>query len=417
MAKTASGSPARGPAVEDGGTRRWRVPPLLGAALLMAITAAGPGFITQTATFTSAYGASFACAVVISLIIDLAIQTNIWRVVGLSGMRAQDLANKALPGSGHVLTVLIVFGGLILNLGNISGAGLGLHELFGLNVRIGVAISGCLAIAVFTAKAMNAAVDRVVVVLGGIKIALIIALVLVTAPPVGEAAVRTVAPHSLPFLPILTLIGGTVGGFITYSGAHRLIDDGITGVGNLKRINRGSLTGVLVASVLRIVLFLGFLGVVYGGVKLSKADPAGSAFGHAFGSAGERLFGLVFWCASMTSMLGCSYTSISFLQSLAKPLKRRFHQGVMGFMAITTVLFLVLGQAPAKLLVFAGAVNGLILPIGLAILLWVAIRRRDLIAGGAYRYPVALIALGAAAWIFTVYAGVNSLSSLGDIFH
>ena len=36
-------------------------------------------------------------------------------MITLSGKRASDLANAALPGSGYLLTVLIVFGGLVFN--------------------------------------------------------------------------------------------------------------------------------------------------------------------------------------------------------------------------------------------------------------------------------------------------------------
>ena len=395
---------------------RLRVPPLLGAAVLMAMSAAGPGFITQTASFTVLYGASFACAVVVSMLIDIAVQLNVWRILGISGQRAQDLASKVFPGAGQILSVFVVLGAIVFNIGNVAGAGLGLHDLLGIDPRIGTAISGCLAIAIFLGKSVFTAVDRVMVVLGLVKIGLIIALVAVTAPPVGEAVVGTVDPQGLPFLPILTLIGGTVGGFITYSGAHRLIDSGITGVGNVSRINRGALTGILVACILRIVLFLGFFGVVATGVHLANPnDAAGSSFLAAFGPVGLHLFGLVFWAAGMTSTIGNSYTTATFLRSYAAPIRRHMNRTVIVLIALATVVFVAAGQTPQSMLVFAGAINGLVLPIGLAIILWVALRRRDLIE--RYRYPTVLLAVGIAAWLFTAYAAVVSLTSIGSIFH
>lgn len=395
---------------------RFRVPPLLGAAFLMAMSAAGPGFITQTASFTVLYGASFACAVVVSMIIDVAVQLNVWRILGISGQRAQDLASKVFPGAGQVLTVFVVLGAIVFNIGNIAGAGLGLHDLLGIDSRLGAAISGCIAIAIFLGKAVFTAVDRVMVVLGLVKICLIIALVVATAPPVGQAVVGVVAPHGLPFLPILTLIGGTVGGFITYSGAHRLIDTGITGVGNISRINRGALTGILVACVLRIVLFLGFFGVVATGVHLANAnDAAGSSFLAAFGPVGLHLFGLVFWAAGMTSTIGNSYTTATFLRSYAAPIRRHMNRTVIVLVALATLVFVAAGQTPQSMLVFAGAINGLVLPIGLAIILWVALRRRDLIH--RHPYPKILLGAGVAAWLFTAYAAVVSLTSIGSIFH
>lgn len=394
---------------------RLRVPPLLGAAVLMAMSAAGPGFITQTASFTALYGASFACAVVVSMIIDVAVQLNVWRILGISGQRAQDLASKVFPGAGQLLTVFVVLGAVVFNIGNVGGAGLGLHNLFGIDSRIGAAISGCLAIVIFLVRAVMTAVDRVMVVLGLVKIGLIIALVAVTAPPVGQAAVGTVAPHDMPLLPILTLIGGTVGGFITYSGAHRLIHAGITGVGNLKRIHRGALTGVLVACVLRIVLFLGFFGVVAAGAHLANSsDAAGSSFLAAFGPVGLHLFGLVFWAAGMTSTIGNSYTTTTFLESYLAPARRHFNRTVIVLIGLATIIFIVVGQTPQAMLVFAGAINGLVLPVGLGITLWVALRRRDLIQ--RYRYPRVLLGIGVAAWLFTAYAAIDSLTSIGSIF-
>jgi Mn2+/Fe2+ NRAMP family transporter len=236
----------------------------------------------------------------------------------------------------------------------------------------------------------------------------------VTHPPVGEAALRTVAPIGLDFLPVLTLIGGTVGGYITYAGAHRLIESGTTGASNLKTISRGSVNGILVTLVLRVLLFLGILGAVAGGAQLSKADPVGSAFAFALGPIGLSLFGLVFWTAGMTSTIGASFTSASFLKTLSPWFGRHFTLTINLFITIATIAFLVLGKGPAALLVFAGAFNGLILPFGLAIMLWVAWRRRDLLA--SYRYPKALLLVGVAALAFTVYAGVDSLSALPTIF-
>ncbi|MBO0872452.1 MAG: divalent metal cation transporter [Pseudonocardia sp.] len=395
---------------------RLRVPPLLGAAVLMAMSAAGPGFITQTASFTALYRASFACAVVVSMVIDVAVQLNVWRILGISGQRAQDLAAKVFPGAGQVLTTFVVIGAVVFNIGNVAGAGLGLHNMLGVDSRLGAAISGCLAIAIFLTRSVFIAFDRVMILLGLVKIGLIIALVAVTAPPLGEAAVGTVAPKGLPLLPILTLIGGTVGGYITYSGAHRLIDAGVTGVTNVARINRGALTGIMVACVLRIVLFLGFFGVIATGAHLANAnDAAGSSFLAAFGPVGLHLFGLVFWAAGMTSTMGNSYTTATFLRTYMAPVRRHFNRAVIVLIGLATIVFIAAGQTPQAMLVFAGAINGLVLPVGLGIILWVAVRRRDLI--DRYRYPKVLLGSGIAAWLFTAYAAVDSITSIASIFH
>src|SRR5680860_1116986 len=102
---------------------------LLGAMFLMATSAVGPGFIIQTTTFTVQLGAAFAFAILISILVDIAVQLNVWRVIGVSGKRAQELANTVLPGAGWFLAALIFLGGLVFNIGNIAGTGLATNVL------------------------------------------------------------------------------------------------------------------------------------------------------------------------------------------------------------------------------------------------------------------------------------------------
>ena len=103
--------------------------PLLGAVFLMATSAIGPGFITQTTKFTDTLKASFGFVILISVLMDIGAQLNIWRIVSVSKSYAQDLANKVVPGSGYILSVLIILGGIAFNIGNIAGAGLGLKQI------------------------------------------------------------------------------------------------------------------------------------------------------------------------------------------------------------------------------------------------------------------------------------------------
>ena len=65
---------------------------LIGAAFLMATSAIGPGFLTQTATFTQALGASFSFVILLSILLDIGAQLNIWRIVAASEKRAQDIS-------------------------------------------------------------------------------------------------------------------------------------------------------------------------------------------------------------------------------------------------------------------------------------------------------------------------------------
>ncbi|MFC4563272.1 NRAMP family divalent metal transporter [Nocardiopsis mangrovi] len=392
---------------------------LLGAMFLMATSAIGPGFITQTTTFTAQLGATFAFAILVSILVDIAVQLNIWRVIGVSGTRAQDLANKVLPGAGYLLAVLIVFGGLVFNVGNIAGTALGLDALAGVDARIAGAVSAALAIALFLVKRAGAAMDRILIGLGLLMIGLTLYAAIVSDPPVGDALVQSVLPERLGsdvFLATVTIIGGTVGGYITYAGAHRLVESGQTGRENVDAVARTSVTGIIVTGVMRVLLFLAVLGVVTGGAAILDApNPPAEAFRQAAGEVGLRLFGVIMWAAAITSVIGASYTSISFVTTFSPRLDRAKGWLVAGFIAVSTVIYLFLGQAPATLLVLAGALNGLILPVGLGIMLWVAARRsHDLLSG--YRYPKWLLGIGVAAWLLTVYIAANALTGIADLW-
>lgn len=390
---------------------------LLGAAFLMATSAIGPGFLTQTSTFTGQYHGSFGFVILVSIILAAIAQINIWRVLCITGLRGQDVANKVLPGLGYFVAFMIVLGGLVFNIGNVGGGALGLNTLFGVPTTVGYIIAGAIAIAVFLFKNAKAAMDTLTKVLGAIMIAVIFIVIIVVKPPVGDALKNTFAPSTgvQPLIPaILTLMGGTVGGYITFAGAHRLIDAGITGKENLNEVNRSSVMGITIATVVRIFLFLAVLGVVAKGAELDPSNPAASAFKQGAGEIGYRFAGLVLLCAAVTSIIGAAYTSVSFLKTFNKSIEKNENAVIIAFIVISTAIMVVLGN-PATLLVVAGAFNGLILPITLGICL-IASQMKS-IMGEDYHHPTILLILGIIVVILSAYMGIPTfVTKMGGLF-
>ncbi|WP_414122634.1 NRAMP family divalent metal transporter [Corynebacterium nuruki] len=385
-----------------------------GAMFMMATSAIGPGFLTQTSVFTVQMGAALAFAILLSIIIDVAVQLNVWRVLAVSGKRAHELGNTVLPGLGWFIAVLVFIGGIAFNIGNIAGAGLGTNAMFGMDPKLGGLLSALLAIGVFLSKRAGVALDRIMIVLGAVMILLMLYVAIASNPPVGEALKNTVAPENVDFMVITTLVGGTVGGYITFAGAHRLIDSGVTGPENVGRITKTSVAGIIITGVMRILLFLAVLGVVSTGVALAEDNTAADAFYHAAGEVGLRMFGIVLWAAGLSSVVGAAYTSVSFITTQKTQPRNRNILTVI-FIAACAVLFLILGTAPQTLLIFAGAFNGVILPIAFALVLWVAWRRRDLLGG--YHYPKWLLGVGAIVLILEFYLGWNSLTGIADLWN
>ena len=390
---------------------------LLGAAFLMATSAIGPGFLTQTSKFTSDYQASFGFVILVSIILAAVAQMNIWRVLCVSGLRGQEVANKVLPGLGYLVSFMVVLGGLVFNIGNVGGGALGFNTLLGIPTKAGYILAGVIAILVFLSKNAKGAMDTLTKILGAIMIVVIFIVIIVVKPPVGSAIKNTFVPEAgatALFPAIITLLGGTVGGYITFAGAHRLIDAGITGEKNLKEINKSSVMGIGIATIVRIFLFLAVLGVVVKGVTLDAANPAADAFKQGAGEIGYRFAGLVLLCAAITSIIGAAYTSVSFLKTFHPAIAENENKVIIGFIAVSTLVMFIMGS-PATLLVIAGALNGLILPITLGICL-IASKKKS-IMGETYHHPTWLLILGIIVVILSSYLGITTfVNNLGSLF-
>lgn len=372
---------------------------LMGAAFLMATSSIGPGFVTQTTVFTQTLMASFGFVILLSVILDVGAQLNVWRIIGVSGKRGQDIANMVLPGLGYFVSFLIVLGGLAFNIGNIGGCGLGLQVLFGIDPKVGAAISAVIGISIFLVKEAGKVMDRFTQIAGFVMIALTLYVAISSQPPVGEAIVKTFVPDTIDYSAIVTLLGGTVGGYIMFSGGHRLIDAGVVGKEALPQITRSSVTGICITGIMRTLLFLATLGVIAGGFVLDKTNPPASVFLQAAGTVGYKIFGIVLWAAAISSVIGCAYTSVSFIRTFNAKLEANYRWLIIGFIVFSTLVFVIVGR-PVFILVIVGTLNGLILPITLTVTLIAAHKKRVV---GAYKHPLWMTIFGVIVVVLTTY--------------
>jgi len=380
---------------------------LTGAAFLMAVSAIGPGFLTQTTTFTARLGASLAFAILLSIVIDIGAQLNTWRVICISRKRANEVSSKVIPGFGHVVTGVIVLGSFIFNLGNFSGCALGLEALTDLHPVGGMVLSAAVAVAMFFLPQMLKGVDWFAKVLGASMILMTVYVVFASAPSFGNAAVQSVWPEKVDVSAIVTLIGGTIGGYIMFSGAHRLLDGGISGPENARPISQASVQGIIVTGVMRSVLFLAVLGVVEAGAAIGSERPVFDAFYHGAGNVGYVLSGLIFWAAAITSVVGCSYTAISFFG--IRPQSRLHSLTIISFILLSLLLTIILklsGLKETHLLVAAGTINGILLPLIFGVVLVAGFMPSVM---GEYKQPAWVGVFGLIAWLVTVYLSYQTI--------
>lgn len=389
---------------------------LFGAAFLMATSAIGPGFLTQTSKFTAQYGAPLIMIILCAIVMDITAQMNIWSIIGVSGMRAQDIANKLLPGLGIFLAAIVAIGGLAFNVGNVGGVALGFNAMIGLPEKVGAVVAGCLGIIIFLNKNAKTIMDKVATVLAAVILITVLVVAVISKPPMGEVAKGAVAFDKFPtmFVVLTTLLGGSCGGYIPFSGAHRLVDAGVQGAGNFRR---SVLQGVCTSGVVRILLFLAVLGtcgLAAGNAAqiIDASNPAAEAFKLAAGDFGYRLFGLCLFSAGVSSVVGAAFTSVSFLKTLHPFIMKNEKWFVVGFIAFSTLMMVIVGNA-AQLLIIAGAVNGLILPISLTCML-AASRSKKIV--GDYKHPMWLTILGVVVILVSGYVGIKAVPGIMKLF-
>lgn len=175
----------------------------------------------------------------------------------------------------------------------------------------------------------------------------------------------------------------------------------------LPQITRSSVTGVCVTGVMRVALFLATLGVLAAGNTLDMANPSASVFKLAAGDVSYKIFGIVMWAAAISSVIGAAYTSVSFLRSFSSVLDKNYRMAVIGFIIFSAFVFAVVGH-PVKILVLAGALNGLILPITRGVMLLAAYNKKII---GDYKHPKWMAVFGIIVALLTAYMGLMTLTT------
>src|SRR5699024_7288158 len=77
---------------------------MIDVSLLMATYANEPGTVKQVAEFTESLQTSYEYVIIIAAFLNIGAQVNIWRIISVSKMREQDIANAVLPGLGYLIT-------------------------------------------------------------------------------------------------------------------------------------------------------------------------------------------------------------------------------------------------------------------------------------------------------------------------
>lgn len=386
----------------------------IAAAFLAATTQIGPGFTTQTTLFTSQYLGGFLLVIFGVLLLDLSAQGNVYRITCFTGRRAQEAADLLKPGLGPIFATIVVFSIMIFEFSNVSGTSLGVQALLGTSSEVSIAIAGLISILFFVSKSANKIIDTCVKIFGAILLISAAIIAIVSKPPVGEIFTQIVeCDKTTLILPMATILGASAGGQASMIAPHRMIDKGITGPEYYGQYKKAQFTAAGIAYTVRILLFLCTFGVCMAGATIDPNNPAPSAFMAAAGTVGYKLFGVTMFCAGVTTVVGAAMILCTMIKNYIPFVEKYERQCCIGIIALCTFVDIFLGQ-PVTLMVAAGAINSLILPFVVIIMLLCSRSKR--VMGENYTHPWFLTVGGLAVAVIGIYLGCTSFPALIELF-
>lgn len=374
--------------------RRLEKSKIFSAVFLMASASIGPLFLMSTADLTIQFYERLAFVIIITGIIELGIQMNIWRILTVAKTPAHLVINKIIPNFGTFMSVVVLLGGIAFNIINISGLGIGISLLFNVDIKLGASIGLMIAILFYLLNRNRITLETFIGVMLSFIIAIIILAYAFTATDVPYDV--TLAKTVLPMIDydivttIAMMVALSIGGYISFAGAHRLIDVEITGEKYKTAVTRFAVYSVIIVTVTRLLLFFTILGLSRSNVILFKDNLLESAFSEVFGGLGSYALGILFICASLTSIVSVAYTTGTFIKSVNDIIKKYIDVVLLMLVLTSWFIFLLKGEE-VVLLQITTILNGLILPVILGGILH-ASRRSDIV--GDYRHPLWLSIYG-----------------------
>ena len=385
----------------------------LGPGLIVAAAFVGPGTVTTASVAGADYGFTLLWALLFSVLAAVVLQEMAARLgvvsrEGLGEALRSTFANPALKVGAVVLVVAaITVGNAAFQGGNLTGAALGLQEVFGGGTGVWAVVVAVLA-AGLLATGSYRAVERTLIWLVVAMGVVFLVTAVIVAPDLGDMAAGFVPRvPSGSELALVALIGTTVVPYNLFLHASSVqdkwsedvpvdvavkearLDTGLS-------IGLGGLVTLAILTTAAAALFGTGRGVESAADMATQLEPLlGPAAGYFF-AFGLLAAGVT---SSVTAPLAAAYATagaFGWRRDLRDP---RF-KAVWAVIIVVGTTFAVLGSSPAQLIVFAQAANGLILPV-IAVFLLVVMNRRDLLgrhvnsrAGNVAGALVVLVAIG-----------------------
>ncbi len=389
----------------------------IGPGAMVAAAFIGPGTVT-TATVTGAdHGYVLLWAVAFSIISTMILQEFSARLgivsgEGLGEALRKEFDNPVIKGVAIFLVVgAIGVGAAAFETGNIVGGAMGLATITGISEQVWGPIIGLVALAIlWTGK--YKIVERVLIGLVALMSLSFIITAIFVQPDLGEifAGLFTFSlPEGEGLTLVIALIGTTVVPYNLFLHASS-VQDKWKGKEHLGAARFDTIFSIIIGGLITLAIVITSSAVIHGtGMEVADAgdmavqlEPTLGRWAKWFFAIG--LFGAGFSSAATAPLAG-AYATAGAL-GWPRDLKGGKFRAVLLIILIIGVVGAGLGMDPVQLIIFAQAVNGILLPIS-AIFLWYVMNNEEKL--GEHTNGIVANILGGIVVIITVFIGINML--------
>ncbi|MDQ4001787.1 MAG: Nramp family divalent metal transporter [Actinomycetota bacterium] len=353
---------------------------LLGPAFLVGAWQFGPGNLTTSSSAGASLGYSLLWVIVVATIFML-VYTDMNIRIGLAaqGSSIETIKDKLGKAVGALTGIGIFLVALSFQVGNATGAGVGLSLLFGGSVGLWAVVVTLVGLGLVWTRNYYKSLEMVILGLVGLMLMTFVVTAFLSGPDWGEAA-RGFIP-SLPGgqagLLVVALIGTNFSVTAAFYAGYAIREKG-TGRDRYRETTlTDTLAGVIAPGVMTILVIVAAAAVLQpqGATVESPADMA-RVLEPTIGPLASTIFALGFFGAAFSSLMMAATAGGSVLSDAFGWGNRLSSNRVK---AAVTVVYLfgatvavIFGSSPVQLIIIAQALTIFVVPFVGLILLWVA---------------------------------------------
>ncbi|GAB3803781.1 Nramp family divalent metal transporter [Virgibacillus kimchii] len=394
---------------------------VVGPGAIISASFVGPGTITTATEAGASFGYALLWALVFSVITTMVLQVMVARlgIIGRKGLGAavrDQFANPLLKNTVSVFVIASIFIGCAAYMsGDMNGTSLGISTLTGWSIDVVGPFVGVVVLLLGLSGSYKL-IEKLMIVLVIVMSIVFITTMIVARPDLAGIFSGALAP-SIPagsIMTIIALIGTTVVPYnlFIHSGT---VQERWSQPSHLKESRRDIFVSIGMGGLISASILI-TSGTLMRGVEVETVADLALQLEPLLGSWAENFLAIGIFSAGFSSMtasaLGAAITTSSVLKWENGMANWRFKLVFSAVILIGIVSF-VFNFEPLEILLFAQALNGLLLP-GIALILMVIMNNKKLL--GNYVNSVKMNVIGSLIVIVCFALGLYSIISAINSF-